>query len=114
MILTLILIVVSVVLIFLIISLDGKLKDGRRRIAEGERQVEAGRRKLEKYDNWFVQTFFNKKLQAGKRQLSSGINQLNAGKSKLSLGETVKVILIILCAACVIWAIIRIVKSVIA
>ena len=53
-------------------------------------------------------------LQAGKRQLSSGINQLNAGKIKLALGETVKVILIILCAVCVIWAIVRIVKSVIA
>lgn len=54
------------------------------------------------------------KLQAGKRQFSSGINQLNAGRSKLVLGEAVKVILIILCAVCVIWAIIRIVKSVIA
>lgn len=54
------------------------------------------------------------KLQTEKRQLSSGINQLNAGKSKLALGETVKVILIILCAVCVIWAVIRIVKSVIA
>ena len=58
--LTLILLVISVLLIFVIISLEGKLKDGRRKIADGERQVEAGRRKLEKYDKWFFQTFFNK------------------------------------------------------
>ena len=92
--LTLILLVISVLLIFVIISLEGKLKDGRRKIADGERQFEAGRRNLEKYDKCFFQTFFNKKLQAGKRQLSSGINQLNAGKSKLALGEAVKVYLL--------------------
>ncbi|MBR4245979.1 MAG: hypothetical protein IKQ13_03165 [Treponema sp.] len=41
MMLTLILLVISVLLIFVIISLEGKLKDGRRKIADGERQVEA-------------------------------------------------------------------------
>ena len=41
MMLTLILLVISVLLIFLIIRLEGKLKYGRRKIADGERQVEA-------------------------------------------------------------------------
>lgn len=112
--LTLILLVISVLLIFVIISLEVNSKMAEEKLQTVKDKLKPDAENYKKYDKWFFQTFFNKKLQAGKRQLSSGINQLNAGKSKLALGEAVKVILIILCTVCVIWAIVRIVKSVIA
>ena len=96
MILTFLLVFISAALIFLLICLEAKLKDG-------ERQIAAGKRKLEKYDNRFCRIFFNKKLQAGKKQLE-------AGKGKFALGKTVEVILIIVCVVCVIWTTMRIIR----
>ena len=75
-----------------------------RKLRDGEKQISAGQQKLAANDNWVVHLFFKSKLEEGRQKLSDG-------RKKLSFGKRVRTLLVMLCIACIVGAILALFKA---